>query len=357
MLTQQFTNDSRTPGLAYGFDADLTLNSQRLLFKGGDIEPAFHSMLVLLPEQHVGLFVSYNGGIWSVRNTFLQAFLDHYYPVPKKPLPAPPAGFAERISRISGDYLSTRHSYTTSEKLATLFATVSVTDAGNGRLVIDQMTFAEVAPWVFHQVDGQQTVVFRSDPNGMLMFIGGAPTEAFIKVAWYDTPTFHLVLVVACVLLFLSALGLGLPGFIRRAMRRDASSKKSGRKADLEGAQAPPPDKRGKPPLSHWGPLPHLSSWLVGVLAGLNVLILLGSGLMASYQTDLQYGVPPLLTTLFALGLVSAFLTVGVVVFASLSWWGRFWSVGRRVHYTLVALAALAFAWELLYWNLLGFRA
>jgi hypothetical protein len=32
------------------------------------------------------------------------------------------------------------------------------------------------------------------------------------------------------------------------------------------------------------------------------------------------------------------------------------WSAGRCVHYTLVALAALAFAWELVYWNLLGFR-
>jgi hypothetical protein len=38
-------------------------------------------------------------------------------------------------------------------------------------------------------------------------------------------------------------------------------------------------------------------------------------------------------------------------------WRGYFWSAGRRVHYTLVALAALAFAWELVYWNLLGFRA
>ncbi|PYP39304.1 MAG: hypothetical protein DMD46_00070 [Gemmatimonadetes bacterium] len=68
-------------------------------------------------------------------------------------------------------------------------------------------------------------------------------------------------------------------------------------------------------------------------------------------------GVPPLLTTLFALALVSAVLTVGSVVGAILAWWGRFWSTGRRVHYTLVTLAALAFAWELLYWNLLGFRA
>jgi hypothetical protein len=95
--------------------------------------------------------------------------------------------------------------------------------------------------------------------------------------------------------------------------------------------------------------LPHLASWLAGVLCALNVLFLIGLSFL--------HGVPPMLTTLFALALVSAVLTVGSVVGTILAWWGRFWSVGRRVHYTLVTLAALAFAWELVYWNLLGFRA
>ena len=215
----------------------------------------------------------------------------------------------------------------------------------------------EVAPWVFHQVDGQETVVFRADHNGMLMLIGSVPIVAFIKVAWYDAPTFHLVLVVACVLLFLSALLLWPLGFVRRAMRRGARSPQSGRKADLQGAQAPPPAEQGKPPGKRMGLLPVLASWLAGVLCALNVLFLIGLGLIVSNQADLAFGVTPLLTTLFALALVSAILTVGVVVFTILAWWGRFWSAGRRVHYSLVALAALAFAWELLYWNLLGFRA
>lgn len=70
-----------------------------------------------------------------------------------------------------------------------------------------------------------------------------------------------------------------------------------------------------------------------------------------------MFGVTPLLTTVFILELASAFLTVGVVVGSILAWWGRFWSAERHVHYSLVALAALAFAWELVYWNLLGFRA
>jgi CubicO group peptidase (beta-lactamase class C family) len=363
MQTQQFTNDPRVPGMAYGFPEG-NLNNQRLLVHDGFVPPSFSSLLALLPEHQVGVFVSYNsaGGL-SALGTLLQAFLDHYFPAPKETLPPPPAGFAERISQVSGTYWTTRRSYTTWEKLLVLGPlSVSVTDGGNGRLVIGQTTFAEVAPWVFHQVDGQETVVFRSDPNGMLMLRSSDPVDAFIQIAWYDAPTFHLVLIVACVLMFLSALLLWPLSFLRRAMRRTAASSQSGRKADREGAQTPSPDKPGKPPLSRWGMLPLLTSWLSGVLCALNVLFLIGVmlfliGQVTTSKPSYLLGMPPLLTTLFALALVSAILTVGSVVGAILAWWGRFWSTGRRIHYTLVTLAALAFAWELLYWNMLGFRA
>ncbi len=363
MQTRQFTNDPRVSGMAYGFE-EWNPNGQRLLVKGGDTY-SFSSMLALLPEHQVGVFVSYNSaGGELARTTLLQAFLDHYYPAPREIRPSPPAGFAERISQISGTYLLTRHSYTTYEKLLTIspvFA-VSVTDGGNGRLVIGQTTFVEVAPWVFHQVDGQEMVVFRADPNGMLMLIGSAPANAFIKVAWYDAPILHLALGVSCVLLFLSALLLWPLGFVRRAIRRRAPSPQSSRKADSEGSQTPPPNEQGKPPLSRWELLPGLICWLAGVLCALDVLFLIGLGLFliglgTASNLVIFRGVPPLLTTLFALALVSAVLTVGSVVGIILAWWGHFWSAGRRVHYTLVALAALAFAGELLYWNLLGFRA
>jgi CubicO group peptidase (beta-lactamase class C family) len=362
MLTQQFTNDPRVPGMAYGFPEG-NLNSQHLLVHDGFVPPAFSSLLALLPEHHVGLFVSYNsaGGL-SALGTLLQAFLDHYFPAPKETLPPPPAGFAERISQVSGTYWTTRRSYTTWEKLLVLGTGVSVSDGGNGRLVIGHTPFVEVAPWVFHQVDGQETVVFRADSGGMLMLRSGDPVDAFIKVAWYDVPTLHLALGVSCMLLFLSALLLGPLGFVRRAMRRGARSKLDSRKADHATAQTPPQTKQRKPPLSRWGLLSVLTSWLAGVLCALNMLFLIGLGLFLIGQVTVSkgsylLGVPPLLTTLFALALVSMFLTVGVVVGSILAWWGRFWSVGRRVHYTLVALAALACAWELVYWNLLGFRA
>jgi CubicO group peptidase (beta-lactamase class C family) len=376
MQTQQFTNDPRVPGgVAYGFEVQ-SLNGQRLLVHPGGTN-LFYSLLALLPEQQVGVFVSYNSigaaaGYPSI--PFLQAFLDHYFPAPKEPLPPPAAGFAERISQISGTYWATGRSYTTWEKLIdSVIWGMSVTNEGNGRLAISWLvgplapevfgppvTFTEVAPWVFHQVDGPETIVFRPDPSGMLMMRSSFPVEAFTKVAWYATPTFLLVLLVMCVLMFLSALLLGPLGFVRRALLRGAPSPKSGWKADREGAPPHPSEKQGKPPLSRWGLLPRLASWLAGVLCALNVLLVIGLLLFLFEQLtgfDYYSGVPPLLTAIFILALVSAGLSVGVVVCAILAWWGRFWSVGRRVHYSLVALAALALTWQLVYWNLLGFRA
>ncbi len=359
MHAQHFTNDPHVPGMAYGF-YEQNLNNQRLLVHGGDTI-LFHSLLALLPEHNVGVFVSYNSaGGGAARNTLLQAFLDHYFPAPKGATPQPPAGFAARISQISGNYWPTRRSYTTYEKLAMLYSTVSVNDGGNGRLVISlgsqPLTFVEVAPWIFHQVDGPESVVFRPDHDGMLMLIGSIPIEAFNKVAWYDAPTVHILLVVACVLLFLSALLLWPLGFVRRVMRQGALRKKFGQNVDPEGLQTQPSNEQGKRPGKRRAG-PFLISRLAGVLCALNLLFLIGLVLITSNPLDLAFGVSPILTTLFALALVSAVLSAGVVVSTILAWWRRFWSAKRRVHYTLVALAGLAFAWELLYWNLLGIRA
>ena len=378
MQTQQFTNDPRVPGgMAYGFEVQ-NRNGQRLLLHPGGIA-AFYSLFALLPEQQVGVFVAYNsfgGAADFLSYPFLQAFLDHSFPAPKEPRPSPPAGFAQRISQISGTYWGTDRSYTTWEKLIDSFLwAMSVSDAGNGRLAISwffgslapsaagpPVTFVEVAPWVFQRVDGPETVIFRPDKSGMLMMRSSYPVMAFTKVAWYETSTFQLVLTGACVLIFLSALVLWPLGFVRRALLRGARSPKSGRKADREGAPPQPSEKQGTPALSRWGLLPHLARWLAGVLCALAVLLVIGLLLFLFEQltgspADYYYGVPPLLTAVFILALVSAVLTVGVVFCAILAWWGRFWSVGRRVHYSLVALAALALTWQLVYWNLLGFRA
>jgi hypothetical protein len=58
--------------------------------------------------------------------------------------------------------------------------------------------------------------------------------------------------------------------------------------------------------------------------------------------------------TITRLWLLSVPLTLGMVVLAALAWKDRYWSVAGRVHYTLVALAAVLFVFMLNSWNLVG---
>ena len=59
-------------------------------------------------------------------------------------------------------------------------------------------------------------------------------------------------------------------------------------------------------------------------------------------------------STITRLWLLSVPLTLGVVVLDVLAWKDRYWGVARRVHYSLVALAAVLFVSFLSHWNLIG---
>src|SRR5205814_3929267 len=135
----------------------------------------FHSILVLLPEQGIGMFASYNTATaGAVPSKLLRLFLDHYYPLPARPAPAPLAGTQERINRVTGAYLQTRSTVTRWTKVVSLLDPVTVSDAGNGRLrikgavsldatTLDAPTeWVEVEPYVFRRVDTYDTVVFRA---------------------------------------------------------------------------------------------------------------------------------------------------------------------------------------------------
>jgi hypothetical protein len=98
--------------------------------------------------------------------------------------------------------------------------------------------------------------------------------------------------------------------------------------------------------------------WLILGICVLNLLFLVGL---------VVWGISPIMVTpvqslslmtkiVLGLGVLSAVLTVGALVYAVLAWKNSYWSIGSRAYYTLVTVAAVAFVWFLNYWNLLGWR-
>lgn len=319
MHQQQFTNDPRLPGVTYGF-AEWERNGQHLLWHGGSTG-FFESMIMLLPEHNVGAFVVYNRKTPAEPGReFRQAFLDHYYPAAPAAAPHPLADAAARVKTFAGAYRESRWAFTHADKFVYMFTRYYMLQATpDGRLHLDGVAYVETSPLVFQAVDGQGVLIFHTDASGRPIegFYDFDPHKVFIRLPWYETRPLHLGILVVCGLLFLSALPRWSPG---------APSEHTPWLMAEAG------------PLFRWIGALNLA-YPVGMFSiGVTVLI--------DALPDLSFLAP-----LFVLALLIPLALALIIVI--LAWRGGYWSVARRIHYTLIALAGLVFAGWLNWWNLL----
>ncbi len=331
----QFTPDTRLDGMTYGF-METTLNGERVIHHGGDTF-LFHSGLFLLPEQNVGLFVSYNGvESGPAREALLQAFMDRYYPAPPAAALEPPVGAAERAARYAGEYHLTRASYTTWYKLLNLFMPFQVSVNEEGYLVVNAAgeisQYVEVEPGFYRNrlpEEASDVLVFRIDDGGQAWAFPPLPFSA-VRAPWYATSFFTLALLGGITLLFVGTL-LGWPiAFFVTLKQRER-----------------------RPPLS-------VLARIVGALFGLWLLFTLVTFIGVLSDVDPAYGMPRVLFGDAELTAVLLALPVGLAVLAGLmlialvlAWWKGYWKLGGRLHYTLLTLAALGMVWMLSYWSFL----
>lgn len=334
MHSTPYAPDSRLLGTTFGF-FDFSDNGQHVIGHSGEAEP-MESLLLLLPEQHVGVFVVYNslGGDVLTRQHFgfQRAFFDHYYPVPEIEPLQPPVDFAGRADHFVGSYKVTRSAVTTLEKYLSLsYPTVEVNNPGDGTLFLHtpygDWHIVEESPLYFRQVDGPYHFVFRENEQGRVayLFTDYTPMLGFEKMQWYETLDFNLPVLLGSLLVFLSALSMA---FIRAMLKRYGKLSPQPSSADLA------------------------YRLMVGVSL-VNILFVFGNMV---WGEQLFFGIPPAYKLVLALGVLSAVLTVGAVTYCMLAWKDRFWSVAFRLYYTLVTAAAGAFIWFLNFWNLLGWR-
>lgn len=338
MLTTLYTPDPRLKGTAYGL-FDFSENRQWTLGHSG-YAPVMASQLMLLPDQHLGIYVSYNslgardGGLVDQHIGFQRAFFDHYYPAPAVTPMQPQADFIEQAGRFMGFYRDANSHSTTPERAQYLFGSLEIRDAGDGTLVVPmgegiKLRFVEVEPLYFRQVDGPYSMLFREDDQGNIvyMFTDIIPQWGFRKLDWYETPGFNMLLALVCVLIFLSMLPVALVRFIRNRRAEPAS----------RGART--------------------ANWVIVGICVLNLLFIFGIALWfrPMHPSEL-HDIPLIVELVMGLGVLSALLTPAALVYTVLAWKDRYWGIAYRVYYTLVTISAVAFVWFLNYWNWLGWR-
>ena len=158
---------------------EYSMNGQRILGHGGDTI-FFHSDMIVLPDAHVGLFISYNssgsrpgGG----RTEVIHAFLNRYFPEPVSATPAIDLKTAQADGRaVSGLYSESRRGDSTLLKVAAILGQTSVRSDQNGVLTIEGLLsprgglkqWREFGPLVYREVDGPDIFAFRQNANGVV---------------------------------------------------------------------------------------------------------------------------------------------------------------------------------------------
>jgi len=320
--------------MAHGF-IDMSRNGQWVIGHGGNII-YFHSQMALLPEQRVGIFVSYNtpGGKKAARKIY-ELFMDRYYPSGDVQVSAPAENSKDRLQRFTGSYFSSRRVHRRFTKLGALLGTVKVTLTEDGVLKTigtEATRWIETKPLTFRKENGFGTLVFREDEKGLIthMFIGDRPYMAFERIRTKDSLILHVVLALSAILLFLTtAVSWPFAALIRR--RHDVKLNR----------------RTGIPRLAY------LTAWSASFLF-IVVAIILAVGL--GDPNAIVFGIPMWIKVILVLSMFSTLLTAGAFIYTVVIWKSGKGSIWGRVYYTAVMLSLSVTIWQLNHWNLLGFR-
>ncbi|HSH03128.1 MAG TPA: serine hydrolase domain-containing protein [Anaerolineae bacterium] len=349
MQMQQFTHHHDLPGMTYGFQEQF-VNNQRLIGHNGDIG-TYSSQMILLPEHNMGFFMVYNVFSDALRQQFINAFVEHYFPLSNEEVSPAFVTLSEaELSRFKGSYRWVKYSSSTLGKLAVFPPNaynnwdISVNDDGTLSLTpfgLDlEWRYKPVGPLLFKKVSGEATVLggvfldpgetlaFREDETGEIV-LGFVALQnfAFEKLAWYESSRIQMGLLIATMLTFLSVIIWPLSYFINIARSK---------------------------------PIPNVSvgsqraRWLAGVICLTN---LIGTTIITLNAND-TLGITPSPFLMGALGIVllMSLLTIGLVGMTFWAWKERYWTIWSRIHYTIITLATFAFIWWLNYWNLWGWQ-
>ena len=77
---------------------------------------------------------------------------------------------------------------------------------------------------------------------------------------------------------------------------------------------------------------------------------------LSIYEDSIYSEIPSALYLTMILPNIAVLLAIGMVWCAVKCWQNAYWRLGRRIHFTLVTLAAVYMSWFFYYWNMLGIQ-
>jgi CubicO group peptidase (beta-lactamase class C family) len=341
MLTPRFDGSPQLPASGYAYAQQL-IDNRTPIEQAGDWN-GYASLVFLLPEDHLGVFVAINTDQGQLRDELIQDFMDHYYPDRDQLFGVQPAAsLSTGLAQFGGTYRTLRMAHATLDKWLAFSpdSDLLVGTDQSAAVTIHDTRYVQIQPLVFLEQYGATYAVFQRGRQGGVDYLTQG-TTTYQRLRWYETYLFQRRLVIAFVfVLGMTAVAWLLTPFLGRLRRRLPLLRRIGWR---------------RPP----GYLEPAVAQTARAVAGLAAMLDLGflAGADQLITTDkLVNGVSGSVVALLVVPLVAAALTAAMPVFAGIAWWRRYWGVFGRLLFTFVTLVAALFIWFLTYWNLFGFR-
>jgi len=328
-------------GMAYGFYEE-SRNGHRIIGHGGDSQ-WFHSDMHLLPDDHIGFFISYNSAGkpgFSGRTALWQGFLNRYFPYTPPPAQAVATAKQDAAS-VVGSYWLSRRSETNIAAVASAVSQTQLTVNSDGTISLDRVKdfagnpkhYEEIAPMLFREVHGQGHLAFLKDYAGHRILASDIPVFVFQPVPSLKNQNLNLgILIGAIVVMVLSLLFWPINAMLRWHYHYEFELTRQYRK------------------LRFW----------VRVVCLVDLAFVTGFGLWLSSVDEnialLGSRFDPKLHAMQVFGLLGVLGTLIAINYCVRSWaadglW--FWT---RVWNTLLMLACVGYSFFLINWHVLNFR-
>ncbi len=329
MWTRAFNDRAAGADLAHGFMS--TVYRDIVTVGHGGATTAFYTYMMLVPELDLGVFVSQSTTNDRTLVSDLGALvIDHVLDLPATPARDDPQ-FAERAKAFAGAYLDNRRSFSLFEKLFASSAKATVAPTEGGGLTVTEggksEHFAPLpgAPDTFENRKGDRLVFGRDAKGRVTHFTDASGVHSYDRVTLGSNPD-YLNLALGAALFFAATTLLGA----WRRQGREVAQTRAGALLGL-GAMA--------------------ASVVMFVFTGFTLWVLadlssLGAAGLQAYPT----------------ASVIAMRLAGYVVFAAAFaglvslwpvWRSSGWSLWRKLHHTLFALALGLLGAMLIFWNVI----
>jgi hypothetical protein len=318
----------------HGF-MDMSRKGVRFFGHGGDTF-WFHTLLAILPDYNMGIFLSFNSdkgasAYADVMNIFLDKFMSD------KDTLLPPIKLSDDyLEKFAGEYKINRYPHSDYLKIMSLFSRIKVIPE-NGRLKISEGNtvnfYLPIDSLTFRKEFDSEAMVFQLNEKGLAeyTFISTLSIFAFERVRLCEGQVlqlsiFLIVFILSIVVLFYWPMVF----FIRRKYQSLGSAPK---------------------------PLPFSTKLVAWVTSFMLLFFYLGISLSTSGGPEaVVYSVPTGVKNLLVIPIILIPMNLFMIFKMVMVWPLISTRIRSKIFYTLVCFAHIAALWQLYFWNLIGWN-